>query len=768
MINTKKYTLISLFKNKDEHSNTDFFPLNNIEIPIIQRDYAQGRRSPDVDYIRSAFLRTLYTALVNNKPITLDFVYGKINEQKSLIPLDGQQRLTTLFLLHWYVARHEKVNEQEFLFLSKFSYATRYSAREFCKLLATNYVPNFDFIRLSDDIKDQSWLPLDWENDPTICSMLNMIDDIHDRFKDTYGLWKKLEEGCISFYFLPIDQLGATDELYIKMNSRGKPLTVFEQLKTVWETAIEKLESKLTAEQKSKDDQTILQRISHKIDLTWTDMLWPYRNGNTNSAVDNIIDDKFVRYFKFIDDIYSYKNNFESVLGLEDVLSCARTLLGPQGTDAALQKLKFIEDGFDCWVNVDIDRLFTQFLTNNNDETDTKKCVVNGPINVFAEVCWNDHLPFGSMLLLYAFVYYLQHKNTISESQFARRLRIVINLIKQSEYELREDKMTLLLQQTEYILNHGDVERASYTSFNATQLAEEHEKVEWLKEHPDKADILFKLENHPLLQGAIRVIGLEQIDFTNRFYSLFACDWSLVNRALLSIGDYSILKKWRFQIGSANFDSSWRDIFTTNNNAIKNVKNILHELLDMNEHFTNEWLKNFIGHYLQTKTKYDWRHYLIKYDSMRPERYGMYYWLDDNKHKKAHYDILMMCTEKSLSGQNYNIFLKTLYDKIQIHYPELDIYLGKYAHSGDGSVLELTFAKKYLFFANGIDSPNKLYICHQEPNNDGNEHEIIDIEECLPQDENGIDTSDRVELAYNAIVPLINNYYQLTKDNHQL
>ena len=72
--------------------------LKKIIIPIIQRDYAQGRKGTDVTRIRERFLDSLYKA-VTEKPITLDFVYGDIDSEGNMTPLDGQQRLTTLFLL---------------------------------------------------------------------------------------------------------------------------------------------------------------------------------------------------------------------------------------------------------------------------------------------------------------------------------------------------------------------------------------------------------------------------------------------------------------------------------------------------------------------------------------------------------------------------------------------------------------------------------------------------------------------------------------------
>jgi uncharacterized protein with ParB-like and HNH nuclease domain len=45
------------------------------------------------------------------------------------VPIDGQQRLTTLFLLHWYIG--VRLGNEEIKKLS-FSYKTRVSARDFC------------------------------------------------------------------------------------------------------------------------------------------------------------------------------------------------------------------------------------------------------------------------------------------------------------------------------------------------------------------------------------------------------------------------------------------------------------------------------------------------------------------------------------------------------------------------------------------------------------------------------------------------------------
>ena len=84
----------------------NYIKKNQIEIPIIQRDYAQGRIGKEK--LRESFLTSLKQALDGKLPhgekgLKLDFVYGAI-EKGRMQPLDGQQRLTTLWLLHWYIA----------------------------------------------------------------------------------------------------------------------------------------------------------------------------------------------------------------------------------------------------------------------------------------------------------------------------------------------------------------------------------------------------------------------------------------------------------------------------------------------------------------------------------------------------------------------------------------------------------------------------------------------------------------------------------------
>lgn len=88
----------------------------NIEIPAIQRDYVQGRGfTIEEQDKRDSFVDKLIKHISEEdiEPCHLEFIYGAESEKsESFIPLDGQQRLTTLFLLHWVVWQMSPMNNK--------------------------------------------------------------------------------------------------------------------------------------------------------------------------------------------------------------------------------------------------------------------------------------------------------------------------------------------------------------------------------------------------------------------------------------------------------------------------------------------------------------------------------------------------------------------------------------------------------------------------------------------------------------------------------
>jgi len=135
-----KMSLLQLLK---EHS---------VLIPLVQRDYAQGREHGSAPRVRERFLQAIFSSLQEDYSyLELDFIYGYIKDDKCFTPLDGQQRLTTLFLLHWFYAAKESCLEEASEYLSRFTYETRRSSELFCDELIKFCPANFE-VPLKDTI----------------------------------------------------------------------------------------------------------------------------------------------------------------------------------------------------------------------------------------------------------------------------------------------------------------------------------------------------------------------------------------------------------------------------------------------------------------------------------------------------------------------------------------------------------------------------------------------------------------------------------------
>lgn len=303
-------------KNELKSENLSFFELFTekkycIEIPKIQRDYAQGRKTEKAAEVREDFLNQLKNYLDGTqRRNTLDFVYGNVTESGKLILLDGQQRLTTLFLLHWFTALEAckfDVFKNAFLFSdgessvkSRFVYNTRESSNEFCVRILVHGTEvfsewksekqNADKTKFSEIIKNQKWYFESYNNDLTIKSMLTMIDAISQKFsekKNYFDLLADKENPAITFNFLPIKDNGLSDDLYIKMNSRGRELTRFENLKS-------KILAKLD---ESKFDKNKRNEFSKKIDTEWLDLFWRLKSKENLNHFDEILMNFFEAVF---------------------------------------------------------------------------------------------------------------------------------------------------------------------------------------------------------------------------------------------------------------------------------------------------------------------------------------------------------------------------------------------------------------------------------------------------------------------------------------
>lgn len=292
----------------------EYLSNNKIEIPIIQRDYAQGRKGKE--YLRRNFLASLKSALdgqSDGQVLKLDFIYGS-KENQCLQPLDGQQRLTTLWLMHWYIALKSNNLDSASGILSHFTYETRLSSRMFCEHLCNPQ--NFQIFdsNIVSFIESRTWFYDNWKQDPTIQAMLRMlggaepgkgkeyiIDGIEKLFAentedDFREYWQKLTtpQCPIIFYQMPLEDFGLSDDLYIKMNARGKQLSPFENFKADLIGYIRKKRIE-TQDKRWEELLEVQDGLPLKIDTIWTNIFW--KSQSCLHTIDEIYLSFFNRFF---------------------------------------------------------------------------------------------------------------------------------------------------------------------------------------------------------------------------------------------------------------------------------------------------------------------------------------------------------------------------------------------------------------------------------------------------------------------------------------
>ena len=254
------FTLESLFKKF----------AGGIRLPRIQRGYVQGRKDEKEIEIRRNFAPALVDAIFGGNELSLDFIYGVAEEDsgegQSLLPLDGQQRLSTLLLLAWLCGKW--ATEWHF------TYESRRIPQLFVKGLLEH--PCKAERKASEEIEEAGWFLPIWKGDPSVAGMLRMLDTLHD----TIGQRKREEADFrrITFLLHGIDGHGDTfDHIFRKMNARGKELSPWENMKAMLDKHVPK---------ELADDWR------DKVDGQWAECLWEHADEDIvklDNAMEKII-----------------------------------------------------------------------------------------------------------------------------------------------------------------------------------------------------------------------------------------------------------------------------------------------------------------------------------------------------------------------------------------------------------------------------------------------------------------------------------------------
>lgn len=521
--------------------------VSKIEIPMIQRDYAQGRvkehKGSDtiINDTGSKFLKSIFNALKDNAGMDLEFIYGSAEERPipksrekeyAYIPLDGQQRLTTLFLLYWYLGMRElsiktEKRKEHLELLNKFTYLTRTSSRIFCECICDNEKMENMSLGVKKPsllIENCPWYYKEYKKDPTVKAMLAMMDHI-DMLYNTENsegaeYLPRLEN--LKFYAFPLNKYKLTEDLYIKMNARGKQLSGYENFKA---DLINWMKSK-TNPDCSCFNQEVTYRsrkmkyymaFAQKLDNEWTDIFWDAikNNEDTEAALDGkTVDNMFMRFF-----IRFFFN--ERILHLQKTTDLADEAIanddivnyfyGDNGNDInVIYNNNDFEDKYKECLSFKVIRKIEDFLDGiigklniiNREflpswQRDTK---IKDDSFYAQRISWQGRIVFQATLNYFT-------QNVFEETAYCDWIKTVWNFVVDPTIRNIKDNIGTL-KFIDDLSEHSDniIAWMAVTPEGSrlkTQFAEEHIKAMLVKNYPEWRKLLNEGEKHSLLKGRI-------------------------------------------------------------------------------------------------------------------------------------------------------------------------------------------------------------------------------------------------------------------------
>lgn len=269
-----------------------------IYVPEFQRNYLQGDDSNEsIKYKRDRLLDDIFDCIKSqSKSMDLGFIYGRVEQSykgKLFYPYDGQQRLTTFYFLYLLIYFKFKIYDEIDSIKKKLSYQTRISTNRFIESFLSWILDSKEKDNIYNDfwnknekdlkgfIMNQDWFMMtEWNYDVSIINMLSIIVEISGRIKENLGdkteivnFIDKDENNPFQFDFIYVDDISKSDDLYIKINARGKALSPFENLKSDID------------EYWNNEDKT-------KLDAEWTEFVWNQLDENDKNK-DKSFDNSF-------------------------------------------------------------------------------------------------------------------------------------------------------------------------------------------------------------------------------------------------------------------------------------------------------------------------------------------------------------------------------------------------------------------------------------------------------------------------------------------
>jgi len=621
-------------------SNQIQIPLNDllnkyiIEIPMLQRDYAQGRTDDKSSELRTKFIQDLFDVLITEKPsLHLDFIYGSV-EDGVFRPIDGQQRLTTLFLLYWFVAvkylfvigKSKKTNKA-FEYLKNFKYKVRATSQEFIdSILNPDNLKELELTK--GDLKDAKWYYSAWNYDPTVQGMLETIDTINCLSEDMTD-WKSMYNNLdnITFSLLPMDKFGLGDELFMRMNARGLALTDFENFKAWLQDYVTDEKNWISLGEKwlGKENSWL-----DKLDTTWSELIWNkslFSDKNDKGGInrEKNFDQYYLRFFKGMAQFEMANNNIFSEgkrkEWISDLNDMNKAILLSQYEKMECFNEECLED---CFKILD-------FISINGKNEILKGFYFEEEKNEDLFYNFIKDQTYKDKILFYALIQYLKENgwtiNDENRTQFNQYQRVIRNLVENTD--INNDNFINLVKSINELSNIANmildtIKNDDYEIlyFDASQIKEERLKAKLIGENIKWENEFNNYEKHLYFYGQINfLLEMSNNNFDDfKKYGVISkaifCDDIIIKRkdyllqrALLTQGNY--LKNFKFNEeipndkDAKNNKSLWRNIFN-DSERLEVLKKLLDELSEYQSENYEENLENIIEKYKNHNFKYKW------------------------------------------------------------------------------------------------------------------------------------------------------------------
>ena len=419
-----------------------------ILIPSIQRNYVQGNN----ENIREKLIKNIFEVIQDEKKfINLDIIYG-VKSNDAFIPIDGQQRLTTLFLFYWYIAvKNWENGGEQLLNIIDITYENKISSREFFELLKNQthikekILKDQQDKKISEIIKNSTdYYASKWNKDITIKSALKMLDEIEICYKkcNNYNIIEKvIDDTKNNKIFFRCKFLNINDksdaELYIKMNSRGKMLSKYEILKAQLE--------KIAFSFKDIDNKKYIELCSN-FDNKWANIF--LRNINISNKEEN---DKYSILEKIEKNYYNFLKIFITNYFIENALNMGNDQIEnikkfKKQLIEGIKEIKFKEEGI-FKINSDfynkLENVMKKiiFLNSNNPCENCKNVIEIMDLEKLWETNLSENIDLRSSLYFYAIMKYLETNQTIEDltnnyDYFQNWIRVIRNYIN-SNYHIQ-------------------------------------------------------------------------------------------------------------------------------------------------------------------------------------------------------------------------------------------------------------------------------------------------------------------------------------------